>query len=56
MRDGKSADLKTVRPEQSARESVGIETGDEVGFEFLRLSPFVEGGGEMSGERAGIVG
>ncbi len=37
-------------------ERVGIETGEKVGFEFLRLSPFVEGSGKMSGERAGVVG
>ncbi len=30
-------------------ERIGIKTGDKIGFEFLRLSPFVEGGGKMSG-------
>ena len=44
------------RETRTIGERTGIEIGEKIGFKFLRLSPFVESGGERRGERAGVVG
>jgi hypothetical protein len=33
----------------AVREGVGVEQGEELGFQELRLTPFVEGGGNRGG-------
>ncbi len=42
---GRFEDRETV----AIGERVGVETGEEIGFDLLRLSPVVEGGGKRRG-------